>query len=132
MECKNHPGVEATARCAGCQETFCSNCMVQIQGQNYCGACKVMALKGGTPVVEEATIPCKEAKESLIYAIVGILICGIILGPVAISKALAAKKLIAANPRLTGSGQVTAALIIGIVVTVLNVIAIIAKFTVMK
>ena len=73
------------------------------------------------PVPEQAMIPCKEAKEALIWAIVGIFICGIILGAVAIVKAAKAKELIANNPRLSGSGQATAAMIIGIIAVILHV-----------
>lgn len=88
-----------------------------------------MALRGGPPVVEEATIPCKEAKDALIYSIVGIFCFGIILEPFAISKALKAKKMIGMNPRLTGSGKATAALIIGIVALLLWVLGMIARIS---
>ncbi len=114
MQCKNHPGVVASARCAGCAESFCDECLVEIQGQHYCASCKVLALKGAVPVVEEATEPCKEANNALTMAIVGIFCFGIILGPLAISSALKARRMIGQNPRLTGSGKATAALIIGI------------------
>lgn len=128
MQCKNHPEVVAADRCAGCAEPFCPDCLVDIQGQKYCGSCKTMALRGGPPVVEEATIPCKEASEALTYSIVGIFCFGIILEPIAISKALKAKKMIELNPRLTGSGKATAALIIGIVALVLWVLSLVARF----
>jgi hypothetical protein len=65
MQCKNHPEIPALDRCAGCAEPFCKDCLVDIQGQKYCGSCKVMALRGQSPVVEEASIPCKEANEAL-------------------------------------------------------------------
>ncbi len=68
---------------------------------------------------------CKEANESLIYSIVGILCCGIILGPVAIWKGVRAKKLIAENPYLTGAGMATAGIVIGIIDTVYFTISII-------
>ena len=87
-----------------------------------------MALRGAAPpIVEAATIPCKEAKDALIYAIIGIFCFGIILEPIAISKALKAKKMMKMNPQLTGSGKATAALIIGIVGLVLWVLSIIAR-----
>jgi hypothetical protein len=82
----------------------------------------------GQPVIEEASLPCKQADEALKYAIIGIFCFGIILEPMAISKALKAKKMTEANPRLTGSGKATAALIIGIVSLVLWVIGLIARF----
>jgi hypothetical protein len=101
-----------------------------MQGKQYCGSCKVMAVQG-QPVIEEATLPCKEASNALTYAIVGIFCFGIILGPIAIVKALKAKKILETNPQLTGSGKATAALIIGIVVVILCVIGLIARFAAM-
>ena len=80
-------------------------------------------------MVEEATIPCKEAKEALLYSILGIFCFGIILEPIAITKALKAKKMIGLNPRLTGSGKATAALIVGIVALVLWILGIIARIS---
>jgi len=127
MQCKNHPTVAAIERCAGCAEPFCSECLVEIQGQKYCGVCKIMALKAQPEVVEEATMPCKEAKEALTYAIIGLFCFGVILGPVAISKAAKAKKMIALNPRLTGSGQATAATVIGIIALTFWVLSIIMR-----
>lgn len=74
-----------------------------------------MAIKGPPVVVEEATIPCKEATEALTYAIVGIFCCGIILEPYALMKAREAKRIIEMNPQMTGSGKATAATVIAIV-----------------
>ncbi len=128
MQCKNHPNVPAVDRCAGCAEPFCADCLVELQGKKYCGSCKVMAVQG-QPIVEEATLPCKQASEALKYAIIGIFCFGIILEPIAISRALKAKKMMEANPRLTGSGKANAALIIGIVALILWVIGIIARIT---
>lgn len=86
-----------------------------------------MALRGKPVVVEEATIPCKEATEALTYAIIALFCCGIILGPIALSKASKAKKMIALNPNLSGSGKVTAATIIAIIAIVVSVIGIVLK-----
>ena len=126
MNCKNHPTIGAVDRCAGCAEPFCPNCLVDIHGQKYCGSCKIMAIKG-QPIMEEATYPCPEAAEALKYAIIGIFCFGIILEPMAISKALKAKKMIEMNPQLTGSGKANAALIIAIVGLILWVLGIIAR-----
>lgn len=127
MECKNHPSVQAVDRCTGCAEPFCGDCLVEIRGQKYCGSCKVLAIQGQQVVVEEGSIPCKEASEALKYAIISLFCFGIILGPIAISKAHKAKQMIAMNPRLTGSGKATAATIIGIVALVLWAITIIGR-----
>jgi hypothetical protein len=127
MECTNHAGVAAIGRCAGCAEPFCGSCLVPIRGKYYCGSCKVMALQG-QPMAEAVALPCKEAGDSLKYAIIGFFCFGIILGPIAISKALKARKMIAMNPQLTGSGKATAGLVLGIVVCVLWLLGIIARF----
>ena len=81
-----------------------------------------MAMQGQPVLVEEATIPCKEANEALTYGIVGIFCFGFILGPIAVSKALKAKKMIAMNPRLAGSGKATAGLVLGILAFVFWII----------
>jgi len=127
MVCKNHPAVAAVDRCAGCFEPFCPNCLVEIRGQKYCASCKTLAVRGQPVVAEAATLPCKEADEALKYAIIGIFCFGIILEPIAISKALKARKMIEANPRLTGSGKATAALVIGIVALLLWVLGVFAR-----
>jgi hypothetical protein len=129
MECKNHPGVAAVARCAGCAEAFCANCLVDIGGRQYCGSCKTMEAGAAGSMPEEATIPCKEASEALTYSIVGLFCFGFILEPIALVKAFKAKQMIAENPRLAGSGKVTAAIIIGIVGLVLWVVGLIARFS---
>ena len=129
MECRNHPGTSAADRCAGCQEPFCRNCLVTVKGRTYCASCKVMALSGQTPVFEQVTEDCAEAGEALKYAIIGVFCFGIILEPIAIAKALGAKKLMAANPNLTGSGKANAALAIGIIGLVLWVIGMFARFS---
>jgi hypothetical protein len=118
MDCKNHPGVVAAGRCAGCAEAFCGNCLVEVLGQWYCGACKTMAVPNATLNYEAGTIPCKEADEALKYAIIAIFCFGPILGPMAIVKASKAKKMIDLNPRLTGSGKVTAAYIVATIAIV--------------
>ena len=132
MDCRNHPGVEAIARCAGCAEPFCSNCLVDIKGQKYCGSCKVLALQGKPPVAQVVTRTCKEAKDALIMAIVGLFCFGIILEPVALIKASKARKMMANDPTLGGSGMATAATVIGVIGLVLWVIGIIARASLLR
>jgi hypothetical protein len=67
------------------------------------------------------------AKEALKYALVGLLCCGIILGPLAFVKGTEAKKEIARNPRLTGEGIATAAQVIGVIEFLLNILGIFAR-----
>lgn len=41
MACKNHPQVtEQLSSCSRCGQSFCPNCLVQLQGQPYCAGCK--------------------------------------------------------------------------------------------
>ena len=127
MECRNHPGTSAADRCAGCTEPFCPNCLVTVKGRRYCASCKVMALSGQAPIFAQVTEECAEAGEALKYAIIGIFCLGIILEPIAISKALSAKRKMAANPNLTGSGKASAALAIAIIGLVLWLLTIILK-----
>lgn len=128
MECRNHPGVEATGRCAGCAEAFCSNCLVEIGGKPYCASCKTLSANPNAAVMpEEATIPCKEANEALTLSIIGIFCFGIILEPLALVKASKARKMMAENPRLAGSGKATAATIIAVVALVLWVLGLLAR-----
>lgn len=127
MQCKNHTEVSAVDRCAGCAEPFCSDCLVEVLGQKYCGSCKVMAIKGKPVVDEEPTVPCPLANEALQYAIVSIICFGIFLAPAALVKASKAKALIAADPRLLGAGKVTAATVIAWCVLGFWIIGILAK-----
>lgn len=130
MKCKNHPDLEAVARCVGCNEAFCQNCLVEVGGNMYCGACKIMAVQGTPSFVDESVmVPCEEAKEALKYSLIGIFCFGFILEPIAISKALKAKKRIKEEGNLTGEGKANAALIIGIVFTILWVIGMIQRLS---
>ncbi len=91
-----------------------------------------MTLRPGF-AIGEAIVTCREANEALTYAILAIFPCGFILipllEPVAISKALKAKKMIEKNPLLDGSGKATAALIIACVSLVLWVLGVFVRVT---
>ena len=87
---------------------------------------------GMRAAARRASQECKEAKSALTYAIVGIFCFGIILEPIAFFKALQAKKLIKEDPRLTGDGKATAALIISIVSLVLWIVSIVAQVVMMS
>lgn len=128
VQCRNHTAAPAADRCAGCFEPFCSNCLVEIRGQHYCASCKTLVLRGQPAVAEAATVPCPEASEALKYAIIGLFCFGIVLEPMAIKKALNAKKMIELNPRLTGSGKATAALIIAVIGLALWVLGMVGRF----
>ncbi|HVR38461.1 MAG TPA: RDD family protein [Thermoanaerobaculia bacterium] len=41
LTCRNHPDViEGLRNCARCGGTFCADCVVNLQGRDYCASCK--------------------------------------------------------------------------------------------
>ena len=59
IECKNHQGIRAVDRCTECMESFCANCLILIQDEQYCNSCNAMMIQ------EKVTVPCKEASDAL-------------------------------------------------------------------
>jgi len=56
------------------------------------------------------------AVSSIVWGILGLFICGLIFGLLAISRANAAKKLVRGNPHLyTGDGLATFGLVLGVI-----------------
>jgi uncharacterized RDD family membrane protein YckC len=57
MICRNHVDVSmGVRRCARCGSPFCSDCLVHIQGSDYCAVCKneqIMDMRSGTAEVLE-------------------------------------------------------------------------------
>lgn len=125
MACQNHPEVAAGGTCAGCAEPFCPSCLVTVRGATYCAGCKTMAVSG---LSSQAVAVCKDAKNALGLAFLGIFCFGFVLGPVAIAKAQNARRQIAANPALGGSGWAHAATAVGIAVLVFSLLGLVAQF----
>ena len=126
MDCENHAGVQAAGACSGCAESFCENCLVTIKNERYCGQCKGMAIppSAGLPIQQE----CGEANDALKLAVVGIFCFGIILEPLALHKAIKAKRRMREDPTLTGHGKATAATVIACCALMLWAIGILSKF----
>lgn len=129
MQCRNHADVAAVDRCVGCAESFCHHCLVEIQGQKYCGGCKLMAVKGGVEMDEDSAVECADADSAFKMALGSYLCVGFILGPMAISKGLAARRKIENDPTLYGWGKATGAIILGGVALVLFVLNFLARFS---
>lgn len=85
-----------------------------------------MAL-GGQPPVEQAPVENATASEALKYALIGLICLGIVLGPMAISRAIRAKREIAEDPTQTGGGKATAALTLGIIDLVLWIVGLVVR-----
>jgi len=72
-----------------------------------------MALKGRPLVVPRVMVMCEEAKAALRYAIIGIFCLGPLFGVMAMVKGSAARKSMAQDPLLVGSGMATTGVVIG-------------------
>jgi hypothetical protein len=138
MHCKHHAEVAAAGRCAGCAESFCGNCLVEIEGERYCADCKIMALKGRPLIAPTGKTRCTEAHAALVMGMIAVLlppvvalfIIGIlILSVIALTKSAAARRMIKADPHLTGWGKAiagTAFGILGLVFLALSILQVIA------
>ncbi|HEY1956513.1 MAG TPA: DUF4190 domain-containing protein [Polyangiaceae bacterium] len=74
---------------------------------------------------------CALARQALIYSIIGLFCFGIVLGPLAISKARSAKMILAVTPGMRGEGMATAALILGIFDLALWVVGLVLRIALM-
>jgi hypothetical protein len=81
-------------------------------GSQICMNCKHITSPDGIYNGPKTTAP--GATQSLVYGIIGLFICGVIFGPLAISKSNQAKSSIAMDPTLGGSGLATAGMVLGI------------------
>jgi len=119
IKCKNHTEIQAEDRCTDCGANFCANCLIDIEGDKFCANCNSILIQEG------ATFTCKQASSALKFAFIGLIFIGIILEPIAISKALKAREIINSNPRLTGLGKANAAIVIAIIYLLLFIVFII-------
>lgn len=125
LNCHHHPDVAATVTCAGCAEAFCPSCHITIAGQHYCAVCKTMAI---TPEMAPVPATCPEASEAMKYALLGIVCFGIVVEPIAISKALKARALVDRNPSLGGKGVANAALLVAVCSFAFALLGLFARF----
>lgn len=106
---------------------LCRNCSAGVAiGTQICPMCRAITSPDGIYRGPKTNAP--GAVASLVWAIVGIPICGVILGIVAITKANEAKAAMKADPTLGGDGLATAGKVIGIIAIILHVIGLYVKF----
>lgn len=92
---------------------ICPRCSVAIAlGTQICPACRAITSPDGIYHGLKANAP--GAVKSLVLGIIGLFVCGVILGPIAISEANKAKQGMAADPSLGGEGLATAGKVLGI------------------
>ncbi len=99
----------------------CPHCGKHIQqSATICRYCKQAPTPDGVYRGPKENAP--GAVASLVCGIIGIFICGIVLGIIAIVNANKAKRTIGSDPRYGGAGMAQAGLILGIIAIILNVI----------
>lgn len=106
--------------------TRCPTCRsVVLAGLRLCSVCKAVVSPDGIYHGPQTNAP--GAVSSLVYGIVGMFFCGVILGPVAISKSSSARRAMAEDPSLGGAGLATAGMVLGIVDIVLFVLLVVVR-----
>ncbi len=104
----------------------CPSCRVPFSvGTLICPACRAITSPDGIYHGPKTNAP--GAVQALVYGLVGLVFCGVILGPVAISKASTAKTAMASDPTLGGEGLATAGTVLGIVDLVLFVLYVLIR-----
>ncbi len=92
----------------------CPQCSKAIpEGTLICSFCRSVTSPDG--IYHGPKINAPGATAALVYGIVGFFVCGIVLGPLAISKANAAKRAMAENPTYGGAGLATAGTVLGVI-----------------
>jgi hypothetical protein len=103
-------------------ENVCPSCGDVVTG--FCFRCRQLSSGGEYTGAKETS---QEAKEALKYALVGLLCCGVVLGPLAFWKGVQAKQEIARDPSLEGSGIATVAQVLGALELLLSIFFIIGR-----
>ena len=105
----------------------CPSCSAVIhEMEQICPYCNAIATPDGIYHGPKANAP--GATSSLVFGILGIFICGLIFGVLAIVKSQEAKGIIATDPRYGGSGLATAGLILGIIGIVGHLLVLMLRF----
>lgn len=78
--------------------------------------------------MEEGNLPCEAAGKALTYSIIGFFCFGIVLGPMAIAKAVEARRQIHEEPSLGGLAKANVGMMLGIMVFFFWAIGMIMKF----
>ena len=92
----------------------CPSCRnVITMGSPLCPFCNAITSPDG--IYHGPKVNAPGAVQALVYGLVGLVFCGVIAGPIAISKSNQAKREIASNPMYSGEGLATAGMVLGIV-----------------
>jgi len=95
----------------------CPSCNATLLiGSQFCSVCRAITSPDG--IYHGPKVNAPGAVASMVYGIVGLFICGLILGIVAISKASSAKAAMRLDPTLGGGGYATSGTVLGIIAIV--------------
>jgi hypothetical protein len=108
----------------------CPRCGLSVSiGTQLCPACRAITTPDGLYHGPKTNAP--GAVKSLVVGIIGLFLCGIVLGPIAISASNKARQAIAADAARGGAGLAIAGLVLGILDIVGFAIAIMYRASVM-
>ena len=108
------PQVAQAASLAAQGLMSCPRCRSLIPiGSQACLSCKFITSPDGIYHGPKTNAP--GAVQSLVFGLIGLFICGVIFGPLAISKASSAKAAIRSDPTLGGEGLATAGTVLGVI-----------------
>ncbi|HEX3476646.1 MAG TPA: RING finger protein [Kofleriaceae bacterium] len=120
------PGAPPLARPLAPGMMNCPRCGLTISiGTPLCPACRAITSPDGLYHGPKTNAP--GAVKSLVVGLIGLVVCGIILGPIAISSASKAREAMANDPSLGGEGLATAGKILGVIDIVGFLIAILIR-----
>lgn len=104
----------------------CPRCgLVVTIGTPLCPACRAITSPDG--IYHGPKTPAPGATKALVLGLIGLVFCGVIMGPLAISSANQAKAAMANDPSLGGDGMATAGKVLGIIDIVLFVIYVLIR-----
>jgi hypothetical protein len=96
----------------------CPRCNVSLPaGTQLCLACRAVTSPDG--IYHGPTTPAPGATKALVLGLIGLVLCGVVLGPLAIGAANEARTAMKNDPSLHGEGRATAGFVLGIVDLVL-------------
>ncbi|HSD86373.1 MAG TPA: DUF4190 domain-containing protein, partial [Kofleriaceae bacterium] len=120
------PQVSQAAALAAQGLMSCPRCGSAIPiGSQVCLNCKHITSPDG--VYHGPKVNAPGAVAALVWGIAGLLICGVIFGPIAISKANSAKAAMKMDPTLGGEGLATAGTVLGIIDIIIAAILIMMR-----
>src|SRR4051794_7384808 len=108
-DCVYHAGVHSAEACQACGWPFCEGCLVEFQGRRLCGGCKNGALAS---MVNQKPRPNSDARDAFIMALLGMVVLGVILQPLALIRGTRALKKCKEDPSLGDRWRATAAVAI--------------------